>query len=220
MLVFDLRPICMAMTGSLLLSADVIQRRRDSFSEELTGTVRVSTAELVAQFLSAHLSELKATLPEVEWELAVSHVQANLTRREADLLIRECLPDSSSLVSRKLGKAAYAIYGARDYVERFPQRSASLPASGSDMMKRMPTLRGRSGSTNAVTGFLRPEPTVSSCWKPCSKAVVSVFCRVLLLILIHACSGFHRLFQSLSSISGCWCIAICCARHVSARPST
>lgn len=113
----ELLPLAEQMT----LSADVIQRRRDSFSEELTGTVRISTVELMAQFLSVHLSELKATLPEVEWELAVSHVQANLTRREADLLIRECLPDSSSLVSRKLGKAAYAVYGAQDYAERFPQ---------------------------------------------------------------------------------------------------
>ena len=72
-------------------------------------------------FLTENLAELKEALPEVEWEIAVSHVQVNLTRREADLLIRECLPENSSLISRKLGRAAYAVYAAHDYVERFPE---------------------------------------------------------------------------------------------------
>lgn len=113
----ELLPLAEQMTQS----ADVIQRRRDSFSEELTGTLRISTPEQMAMFLSKHLVGLKAALPEVEWEVAVSHVQVNLTRREADLLIRECLPENSSLISRKLGRVAHAVYGARDYIESFPQ---------------------------------------------------------------------------------------------------
>ena len=36
---------------------------------------------------------------------------ANLSRREADLLIRDQVPDIASIVTRKLGRAAYAIYG-------------------------------------------------------------------------------------------------------------
>lgn len=113
----ELLPLAEQMTRS----ADVIQRRRESFAENLTGTVRVSTAEMMTGFLSRHLLELKSALPEVEWELFVSHLQANLTRREADISIRECLPDSSGLVSRKLGRMAYAVYGLDDYVERFPE---------------------------------------------------------------------------------------------------
>ncbi|WP_179953978.1 LysR family transcriptional regulator [Denitrobaculum tricleocarpae] len=113
----ELLPLAEQMTRS----ADVIQRRRDSFSEELTGTLRISTPEQMAMFLTEQLPDLRAALPEIEWEVAVSHVQVNLTRREADLLIRECLPENSSLISRKLGRVAYAVYGAHDYVERFPQ---------------------------------------------------------------------------------------------------
>jgi DNA-binding transcriptional LysR family regulator len=53
---------------------------------------------------------------------------ANLSRREADLLIREQVPDLASLVTRKLGRAAFAIYGhadltvshARDKLRRAP----------------------------------------------------------------------------------------------------
>ena len=47
----------------------------------------------------------------VEFELAESHMLADLSRREADLLIREQVPDLASLVARRLGHVAYAVYG-------------------------------------------------------------------------------------------------------------
>ncbi len=37
---------------------------------------------------------------------------ANLSRREADLLIREEVPDLADIVTRRLGRAAYAVYGS------------------------------------------------------------------------------------------------------------
>jgi DNA-binding transcriptional LysR family regulator len=48
----------------------------------------------------------------IEIELGASHLLANLSRREADLLIREQVPDLASLVTRRLGRVAYAVYGA------------------------------------------------------------------------------------------------------------
>jgi DNA-binding transcriptional LysR family regulator len=36
---------------------------------------------------------------------------ANLSRREADLLIREQVPDLAGIVTRRLGRVAYAVYG-------------------------------------------------------------------------------------------------------------
>ncbi len=101
--------------------ADTVHRRQASFADSLRGTVRLSIYELMAQFLTTHLAELSAAVPDVELELSVAHIAANLSRREADLLIRECLPDSPGLISRKLGSFAYAIYGARDYVEHNPE---------------------------------------------------------------------------------------------------
>ncbi len=42
-----------------------------------------------------------------------SHTLANLSRREADLLIREQVPELGGIVARKLGRVAFAIYAAR-----------------------------------------------------------------------------------------------------------
>src|SRR5258708_2240236 len=67
-----------------------------------------------------------------------SHTLANLSRREADLLIREQVPDLAGIVTRKLGRVAYAIYGHPDLAADFPRgrpaeaRLRALPWLGFD----------------------------------------------------------------------------------------
>jgi DNA-binding transcriptional LysR family regulator len=56
---------------------------------------------------------MRKGLAQIEFELTASHTLANLSRREADLLIREQVPDLHGIVTRKLGRVAYAIYGQR-----------------------------------------------------------------------------------------------------------
>jgi len=102
-------------------TADAVSRRQATFADQVSGTVRISSYELVAQYLTSRLPKLRQRLPEVELEFSVAHIAANLSRREADLLIRECMPDTPGLISRKLGGFAYAIYGSTDYVKDNPQ---------------------------------------------------------------------------------------------------
>ncbi|MBL6654283.1 MAG: substrate-binding domain-containing protein, partial [Reyranella sp.] len=52
-------------------------------------------------------------LQHIEFEVVASHTLANLSRREADLLIREQVPELAGIVTRKLCHVAYAIYAAR-----------------------------------------------------------------------------------------------------------
>ena len=47
---------------------------------------------------------MRRNLQCVEFELVASHMLANLSRREADLLIRDQVPDLASLVTRRLGR--------------------------------------------------------------------------------------------------------------------
>jgi DNA-binding transcriptional LysR family regulator len=110
----------MDLAEAMESAADAVERRQAAFADSVEGTVRLSIGEVMAQFLTDHLSELRARLPAIELELAVAHVSANLSRREADLLLRECLPDNPGLIGRKLGHFAFAIYGARDFVEAHP----------------------------------------------------------------------------------------------------
>jgi len=113
----ELLPLALDMERTAL----AVSRRQASFADQVRGTVRLSVFEQTARFLSAYLDQLHERLPEVELELSVAHLAANLSRREADLLIRECLPDSPGLVSRRLGECAYAVYGSSEYLRGHPQ---------------------------------------------------------------------------------------------------
>jgi DNA-binding transcriptional LysR family regulator len=99
-------------------TAEALERRQASFADRVSGTVRLSVTEIMAQFLSDHIAALRAGLPDIEIEIAVSHRNANLSKREADLVLRECLPEQQGLIARKLGSFRYAVYGAADYVRQ------------------------------------------------------------------------------------------------------
>jgi DNA-binding transcriptional LysR family regulator len=112
----ELLPLAEAMEQT----AEAIARRQATLADRVSGTIRLSVFEISAQFLTNHLPELKARLPEVEFEVAISHVNANLSKREADLILRACLPENPTLIARKLGAISYAVYGESGLVDRLP----------------------------------------------------------------------------------------------------
>ncbi len=101
-------------------SAEALERRQASLADAVSGTVRLSVMEAMARFLAEFVRDLRDRLPEIEIELAFTHLGANLSKREADLLIRECMPDNPGLIARKLGDLAYAVYGEAGLVDRNP----------------------------------------------------------------------------------------------------
>jgi DNA-binding transcriptional LysR family regulator len=90
-----------------------IDRRSAGLSDTVSGVVRISAGEAMAVLVARHLPTLRARLRQIEFEVVASHTLANLSRREADLMIREQVPDLDSIVARKLCKVAYAVYAAR-----------------------------------------------------------------------------------------------------------
>jgi DNA-binding transcriptional LysR family regulator len=91
-------------------AAQAINRRSATLSDNVSGMVRLSAGEAMSAFIAHHLFDLRQKLVQIEFELVASHALANLSRREADLLIREQVPDLASIVTRKLGRVAFAIY--------------------------------------------------------------------------------------------------------------
>jgi DNA-binding transcriptional LysR family regulator len=97
-------------TQAMERAALSIDRRSAGLSDTVRGVVRLSAGEAMSALLARHLPKLRKQLAEIEFELTASHTLANLSRREADLLIREQVPDLADIVARKLGRVAYAIY--------------------------------------------------------------------------------------------------------------
>jgi DNA-binding transcriptional LysR family regulator len=103
----------LADTEAMEKAALSINRRSAGLGDTVSGVVRLSAGEAMAVLVARHLAGLRAQLPQIEFELVASHTLANLSRREADLLIREQVPELAGIVTRKLCNVAYAVYAAR-----------------------------------------------------------------------------------------------------------
>ena len=110
-------------------AAEAIERRSAGLTDTASGIVRLSAGEAMASFISRHLPRLRDGLQGIELEVVASHMLANLSRREADLLIREQVPDVASLVTRRLGRVAYAVYGSA---------AATADGTSREALRRMP----------------------------------------------------------------------------------
>ena len=105
----------LADTEAMERAALSIHRRSAGLSDTVRGVVRMSAGEVMASWIARHLPELRGKLREIEFEVISSHTLANLSRREADLLIREQVPGLAGIVTRRLGRLAYAVYAARGH---------------------------------------------------------------------------------------------------------
>ena len=97
-----------------------IERARPDFAEHATGTVRVASGPLTIRFIDRRLPELLDELPGIEIELASSYSLINLSRREADIALRNRRPEEGRLAMRGIPQPSYAVFGAKTYVARHP----------------------------------------------------------------------------------------------------
>jgi molybdate transport repressor ModE-like protein len=102
-------------------AGEAIDRARPDFAEDATGTVRIASGHLTIRFIARRLPELLDTLPGMEIELYSSYAIANLSRREADIAIRNRRPEEGRLVMRSLPQYSYAVFAARSYVTSHPE---------------------------------------------------------------------------------------------------
>lgn len=102
-------------------AATAIDRRRAAFDDDRGGTVRVVANEWGARFLAPRLGALAETHPELTVSLAESHLEPDLDRREADLLLSHGLPARGHLVRMGLGAITAAVYGSAGFVDAHPE---------------------------------------------------------------------------------------------------
>ena len=126
-----------------------IHRRSAALSDTVSGVVRLSAGEAMAALVARHLPWLRARLHQIEFEVIASHTLANLSRREADLLIREQVPDLAGIVTRKLGRVAYAVYAAREFQVATRCRPTSARCRGSASTTTTATCRASIGCTGS-----------------------------------------------------------------------
>jgi DNA-binding transcriptional LysR family regulator len=127
---FDRTPTGLKPTDAglrLIPLADDMRKKADAAARilpDLSGSalkvVRVAVDEVRARVLTDRFDLLTGLLDGVELELISSHQHVNHQSRSIELQIRNCLPETDTLIARKVGELAYAVYGSVDYVANHP----------------------------------------------------------------------------------------------------
>ncbi|EAR51171.1 transcriptional regulator, LysR family protein [Oceanicola granulosus HTCC2516] len=88
-------------------------------TEALEGEVAISASDADASYLLPPiLARLHAAEPGIRIEVVVSNDLSDLSRREADIAVRNVRPTASDLIARKLRDATARLYAAPAYLER------------------------------------------------------------------------------------------------------
>lgn len=88
-------------------------------AEEYAGVVRLAVPELLGHHVIVpSLASFFEAYPSIQLELLADVRPMNLSKRQADLLIRLVRPSHGDYLVRRVGSVAMAVYGAPDYVAK------------------------------------------------------------------------------------------------------
>lgn len=81
--------------------------------EQLSGTVRLATVDIMALELSGLVATFRQTHPNILLNVVTGNDPISLTRREADVALRITNAPPEHLIGRRLGRMTYSLYASR-----------------------------------------------------------------------------------------------------------
>lgn len=129
-------------------SAFELERRIQGLDDRLTGLVRVSTTDSLAiDFLIPAIARLHQQHPDVRVQLDASTQILSLSKREADIAVRNTRPDNPDLIARRIARWPVGLFASQAYVDA---HGVPLPGSafeGHDLVVYQPYLQGNKDMT-------------------------------------------------------------------------
>ncbi|MCM2293069.1 LysR family transcriptional regulator [Allorhizobium sp. BGMRC 0089] len=111
------------------IDQDVMALERRLKGQEIlpAGEIRIATADsLLMHLLTPLFARFRKACPDIQLDLVIGNPALNLSRRDADIAIRATDKPPETLVGRKIGQIAWALYGrARDFAEIGPKSDAA-----------------------------------------------------------------------------------------------
>ena len=91
----------------------------------LAGPLRVTAVHLMANtVLPPMFARFSKTYPQIELQVLVSNMDVSLAEREADVAIRVTNTPTPTLIGKRIGRIASAVYGTRRYLSRLRAKKA------------------------------------------------------------------------------------------------
>jgi DNA-binding transcriptional LysR family regulator len=116
-------------------------------AESLAGVVRLTASRPVSTYVMPSVfAELRLRWPEIQLELVASDVVQDLSRRDADIAVRNVRPNQEDVVARKIGDMAIGLFAGPDYAKR-----RALPTTVAELLTH--ELIGLDRSDDVIRGF-------------------------------------------------------------------
>jgi DNA-binding transcriptional LysR family regulator len=94
-------------------------------AETLEGSVCISATEIISAFILPPIIEkLRKQWPKIEIEIVASNDTSDLSRREADIAIRNYRPTQQELIAKRIQKVKGHLYASKSYVQNLEQRKS------------------------------------------------------------------------------------------------
>lgn len=107
------------LCGRLDRGVQDLKRRVAGHDQRIEGTLRVTSAEVIAQLVCSLLSGFQENHPAVSLDLHLSDQMVSLERHEVDVAVRVAEHPPENLFGRKVGYAGVGLFASRSYVEQF-----------------------------------------------------------------------------------------------------
>jgi DNA-binding transcriptional LysR family regulator len=111
----------LAQAERVAVEADTLARLLQQRSRELSGVIRVTTPEALANMLlTPLLAEFMELYPDIRVEVLAVDQKLDLSRGEADVALRAGrMPTEGGIVVRKLTECPWSLYASKSYGEKF-----------------------------------------------------------------------------------------------------
>ena len=126
--------------------------------------VKITAGVWTGVFIARHLNQITGTTNAPRIELLTGANFLNLSRREADLGIRNQKPEQQGLARRRIGIVKFAIYGQQAYVDANPQALEDSRFGACDWV--VPSLSGTTGSSTLWLRQRLSTPAKLTCGTP------------------------------------------------------
>lgn len=125
-----------------------LERQIQGLDDRLTGNVRVSTTDSLAiDFLIPAIARLHEKHPEVRVQLDASSQMISLSKREADIAVRNTRPDNPDLIARRIARWPVGLFASQGYIDAHGVPSPGTSFEGHDLVVYQPYLQRNSELT-------------------------------------------------------------------------
>jgi DNA-binding transcriptional LysR family regulator len=122
-------------------SALDLQRQIQGLDDRLTGEVRItSTDSLAVDFLIPAIASLQRQHPDVKVRLDASIQMLSLSRREADIAIRNVKPENPDLIARCIARWPVGLFASAGYAQSRGEPVPGTDFAGHDLIMFQPYL--------------------------------------------------------------------------------